>query len=291
MKMPAYYGILPACVRYDGKLSPSAKVLFTDIAALCRLKGFCGANNAYFSKLYNVSRASISNWVAELVGAGYIESEKSNTGRRLKIVDTPHQENFKQDNTYTKSNIYKKKKIYKRKKGAGDLGSESVGFLPLISEFEKQKKSHEVKIKADFERLWRWWQDKRGGDIPKKGGIVPSESANVCESDKICGANQRDDAWIAALSAPVSKKQTYDLFLNLIFQGENHETIINGARRYVKYCASTGIVPCALFQCMQDGRYRVDYAARGTLGPVCSSRSCDKGTSIAEIAYEFIQGA
>ena len=49
---PNYFGILPANVRYDKRLKPMEKILYTEITALSNAKGYCYATNSYFAKLY-----------------------------------------------------------------------------------------------------------------------------------------------------------------------------------------------------------------------------------------------
>lgn len=115
-EQPNFYAIIPANIRYDKDLIPNAKLLYGEITALCNDKGYCWATNDYFAKLYNVSKASISNWVASLIEKHYIESEivykecsKEILHRYLRILydpikenfNTPIKENFKDNNTTT----------------------------------------------------------------------------------------------------------------------------------------------------------------------------------------------
>lgn len=73
MAEPGYYAILPATVRYDKNLTPSAKLLYAEITALSNSKGYCWASNKYFADLYGVGKNSISNWIKNLKDNGYID--------------------------------------------------------------------------------------------------------------------------------------------------------------------------------------------------------------------------
>ena len=68
---PNYYAILPARVRYDNRLKANEKLLYAEITALCNKTGKCFATNTYFSRLYNVTPQSISNWISNLVPSLY----------------------------------------------------------------------------------------------------------------------------------------------------------------------------------------------------------------------------
>lgn len=72
---PSYYSILTANVRYDRRLKANEKLLFSEITALSNKYGYCTATNSYFSKLYEVSRTSISTWINNLKRCGYLEIE------------------------------------------------------------------------------------------------------------------------------------------------------------------------------------------------------------------------
>ena len=49
---PSYYSIITADVRYDERLKPNEKLLYSEITALSNKYGYCTATNSYFSKLY-----------------------------------------------------------------------------------------------------------------------------------------------------------------------------------------------------------------------------------------------
>lgn len=131
---PSYYSILTANVRYDKRLKANEKLLFSEITALSNKYGYCTATNSYFSKLYEVSKTSISTWINNLKRCGYLEIEtiykenskeiiqrkmypltnpiKENLNRYSRKVTggikenlkTPIKENFK-DNTTSLNNI------------------------------------------------------------------------------------------------------------------------------------------------------------------------------------------
>lgn len=121
----SYYAIIPANVRYDKRLTPNAKLLYGEITALCNEKGFCWATNGYFTKLYGVSKQSVSSWVKSLADAGYIKVDierdpntKEILHRYIRIIEypikenlnTPIKENLKENNT-NKNNTNNKKRV------------------------------------------------------------------------------------------------------------------------------------------------------------------------------------
>ena len=72
---PGYYSILTAAVRYDKDLSDFAKILYSDITALCNKRGYCTASNDYFETVFSKSRRTIISTIAALTDAGYITVE------------------------------------------------------------------------------------------------------------------------------------------------------------------------------------------------------------------------
>lgn len=135
----SYYAVIPATVRYDNNVVPSAKLLYGEITALCNEKGYCWATNDYFSKLYSVSKRTISTWIKSLRNAGYISAELvlDNSSQKVKMrclkveanfdahlmktsipsrkkVPDPHEENFAENNTInniSSSQIFEQPKI------------------------------------------------------------------------------------------------------------------------------------------------------------------------------------
>lgn len=84
-----YYGQLPANVRY-AKISPSAKVLYSEFSALTHREGYAFASNSYFAKLYEVSPTTVSAWINELKNAGFIRVEidaAAGNDRKIWIIE------------------------------------------------------------------------------------------------------------------------------------------------------------------------------------------------------------
>ena len=93
---PSYYAILTSEVRYNKYLTPNAKLLYAEITALCNMNGKCTASTEYFCRVYEVSRASIQNWLSLLEKNGYItrvliyrQGSKEILSRYIKLVDKP----------------------------------------------------------------------------------------------------------------------------------------------------------------------------------------------------------
>lgn len=74
MEQPSYYTVIPAFVRYDDDLlrKPKSILLYGEIAALSNQKGYCWANNSYFSKRLKVSGRMIQDYLDILVKKGYV---------------------------------------------------------------------------------------------------------------------------------------------------------------------------------------------------------------------------
>lgn len=91
-----YYAIIPANIRYDNEIPANAKLLYSEITALCNAKGYCWADNKYFAELYDVSERTIYRWINKLIKRGYIFAEykykdgtKEIIKRYLKLTNSP----------------------------------------------------------------------------------------------------------------------------------------------------------------------------------------------------------
>lgn len=105
-------------MRYDKRLSDFARLLYSDITALCNRQGYCSASNGYFAEVFGKSARTISATIASLAKCRYITIEmirddatNAVIGRKIwvqasaqaateKVAD-PIEENFQ----YIKENI------------------------------------------------------------------------------------------------------------------------------------------------------------------------------------------
>ena len=156
---PNYFGILPANVRYDKKLKPMEKILYTEITALANSKGYCYATNSYFANLYDVHKNTSGTWINKLEKLGYIKSKiiyetgtKNVKERQLFItipinekidtyqqkdcdpinekIDTPINEIIEDNNTRINNTSSNKKKINKK---------ENVEIIKIKSVYESKE--------------------------------------------------------------------------------------------------------------------------------------------------------
>jgi|TARA_Y100000034_G_C6904427_1_gene419251 hypothetical protein len=113
---PNYYGQIPAEVRYNKNLPPSAKLLYSELTALCNKEGYCWASNKYFAELYSTTKGTVSTWFSSLQKEGLIKIEvvknRNGTVRKvylegLRKIVIPITKNRNHNNTSSnnKSNI------------------------------------------------------------------------------------------------------------------------------------------------------------------------------------------
>lgn len=163
---PNYYAIIPANVRYSN-ITPNAKLLYGEITCLCNKEGYCYATNDYFSKLYNVSKISISKWIKELKNNNFIETEiiykecsKEILNRYIRIVkggikekfNRGIKEKFKDNNTSinnTRYNIYNIKENIKEKTNIDLSFIENKEFLDLVNKWLLYRKDIKKPYKSN----------------------------------------------------------------------------------------------------------------------------------------------
>ena len=163
-----YFAVIPAPVRYCKKLQPNAKLMYGEITALANDSGYCYASNEYFSKLYGVTKTSVSKWISALENNNFIKIKyKYHTGtkqikqRRIFISDpfnknsigikkklkTPLEEKLK-DNIYNYINKIKKDNTTKLEKRQFDEKTKNAfPHFAALFPLKYRPKSETQKIK------------------------------------------------------------------------------------------------------------------------------------------------
>lgn len=154
MEHTSYYSILTADVRYDKRLKPNEKLLFSEITALSNKRGYCNASNNYFAQLYDVTTVTASNWVNHLKDRGYIDVEMIYDGKQIKerrifVNSNPIKENFNTPKEKVEDPI---KNNFK--------GGIKEKFKENITRFNNT--SNNKQLEEDFEKLWKLYPRKEG---------------------------------------------------------------------------------------------------------------------------------
>lgn len=154
MEHASYYSILTADVRYDKRLKPNEKLLFSEITALSNKRGYCNASNNYFAQLYDVTTVTASNWVNHLKDRGYIDVEMIYDGKQIKerrifVNSNPIKENFNTPKEKVEDPI---KNNFK-----GGIKEKFKENITRINNTSKNKQ-----LEEDFEKLWKLYPRKEG---------------------------------------------------------------------------------------------------------------------------------
>ena len=96
-------GYINADVRYDKRLTNTAKIIMVEISALTNMKGYAWCTNQYLADAFNLSRSQVSRIIRKLAECGYINVYLNPGGERYITItsnDRPVPSGFKKD--YTK---------------------------------------------------------------------------------------------------------------------------------------------------------------------------------------------
>ncbi len=154
MEHASYYSILTADVRYDKRLKPNEKLLFSEITALSNKRGYCNASNNYFAQLYDVTTVTASNWVNHLKDRGYIDVEMIYDGKQIK-----ERRIFVNSNTIKENFNTPKEKVEDPIKNNLKRGIKEKFKENNTS---KNNTSKNKQLEEDFEKLWKLYPRKEG---------------------------------------------------------------------------------------------------------------------------------
>jgi len=95
---PNYYAVIISEVRYDKRISSTAKLIYGEITALSNKTGVCWASNKYFSDNFGISQSQVSRVISKLEELNYIHSVvEDNYKRQITIKPIPLRKNRKGD--------------------------------------------------------------------------------------------------------------------------------------------------------------------------------------------------
>lgn len=83
---PNNFSVVPAAVLLNDTITDKAKILYSEISALCNKKGYCWATNDYFEKLYECSKITVIRAINALKENGYIKVIRKNRQRIIQLT-------------------------------------------------------------------------------------------------------------------------------------------------------------------------------------------------------------
>lgn len=86
-KIPSYWVVIPANIRYNKNISSSAKLLYGELIALSNKYGYAFPSNKWLGGLYGISSRQVTRLISELVTAGLVRADNYNNGKRKIYVD------------------------------------------------------------------------------------------------------------------------------------------------------------------------------------------------------------
>jgi hypothetical protein len=181
---PNYYANIPANVRYDKNLCPSAKLLYGEITALCNAEGYCWATNSYFMEIYEVTKRSVQLWLSQLEKKGYI---------RVVIIDQGHNSssrriylNFTGEENYTggRKNVHEGHDENFTHPHEENYTHNTTSINTTINTTSNNKKtnkkeSNSFELEREFEQLWKTYPRKMGKANAQKSYIKARKKEKI----------------------------------------------------------------------------------------------------------------
>lgn len=206
---PSYWGVLPANVRYDKRLKPMARIMYSEITALSNKDGFCSASNQYFADLYEVAPETVSRWISQLDKCGHVsvrimKNEQGQIIERLIFPTVNTQEHIE--------GVLTKRSIPSRQKDQGGIDKKIKENKTRFNKPRVNNKEVEEKQKAEeFARITRPWkktpissttwesdllQDEQWMDVTcKNNRIRKSEIPKLLKSFLSYKKQNEEDQW------------------------------------------------------------------------------------------------
>jgi hypothetical protein len=222
-KLPSYYSITPAPVRYDEKLLPMARLLYGEITALSNKLGYCWATNPHFARLYKVHRDTISEWISSLVNRGYLEIEIVGGVRRIRLrglgENALHTTNTKSNN---------KKDFLKRKSSLKSMNEdEDIELTPVGEDGEEITHGSFGRPLKSGPKVVREGKNKIAIRIQQKFISLCKKDVGVTPVQDMKGYKM---VLFALNTGGLTETQIYDLFDEWFGLGKNDDEVVQITR-------------------------------------------------------------
>lgn len=164
---------MDADVRYDNRLSSTAKVLMVEISALTNKEGYAWATNQYFADTFNISKSQVSRIVRQLAECGYINVYLNPGGDRYITItrnDRPVPSGFKKD--------YAKKDESKPTKD--EILDEVTSVDDLVVNADTDVDTSGVTMRKLTNVEYSEWisKNEKNGNTDRRGDIIDREVAD-----------------------------------------------------------------------------------------------------------------
>ena len=233
-----YYVVIHAQVLHDNRLTPLARLIYGEIAALANIHGFAWISNGKLAKKYQVSIKTISISISKLQELGYIQSqltykENSKEVEQRNIYINPINENV--NTPYTKNST---PPIQKCKEGMEKNVKDNNTSNNTMNNTNNNiaDKSADSVLDERFENLWKLYPRKAGSkqkaksaykkaikkgttDETIKNGIMNliNERRDITfiphGQTWFCNERWNDEPMISSPQQPIARKEYTDLDL------------------------------------------------------------------------------
>lgn len=233
-----YYVVIHAQVLHDNRLTPLARLIYGEIAALANIHGFAWISNGKLAKKYQVSIKTISISISKLQELGYIQSqltykENSKEVEQRNIYINPINKNV--NTPYTKNSI---PPIQKCKEGMEKNVKDNNTSNNTMNNTNNNiaDKSADSVLDERFENLWKLYPRKAGSkqkaksaykkaikkgttDEKIKNGIMNliNERRDITfiphGQTWFCNERWNDEPLISSPQQPIARKEYTDLDL------------------------------------------------------------------------------
>jgi hypothetical protein len=177
-------GYMDADVRYDSRLSSTAKVLMVEISALTNKEGYAWATNQYFTETFGISKSQVTRIIRQLAECGYINVYLNPGGDRYITItrsDRPVPSGFKKD--YTKKEEPKPVK--------DEMPNEVTSAGELISDTDTKVDTSGITMRKLTNAEYSEWMSRNDkvGNTDRRGNVIDQEVSDKIALEIIAKSN------------------------------------------------------------------------------------------------------